>query len=116
MEEFVTRIIAFPEQTTVDFITFLIIIIIKLYYRLAATHMRRQIWQLSKLQTLYKNTTLLTTDIVYSYTPWTSYFWGQGRSVKKYNCDVYMSKSRSGPNLNPLSSAITLQNIMGDAG
>ena len=30
----------------------IIIIIIKLYYRLAVTHMRRQIWQLSKLQRL----------------------------------------------------------------
>ena len=30
----------------------IIIIIIKLYYRLAVTRMRRQIWQLSKIQTL----------------------------------------------------------------
>ena len=35
-----------------DCICIIIIIIIKIYYRLAVTHTRRQIWQLSKLQTL----------------------------------------------------------------
>ena len=49
------------------YIYIIIINIIKLYYRLAVTHMRRQIGQLSKLQTLHKDTTLLTTGIIYSY-------------------------------------------------
>ena len=45
------------------------IIIIKLYYRLAVTHMRRQIWQLSKLQRLQQRH--YTSLLVVYYTPWT---------------------------------------------
>ena len=60
---------------TAGFLVFLtfIFIIIKLYYRLAVTHIRRQIivWQLSKLQTLGPTIKTLhyriATDIVYAY-------------------------------------------------